>query len=238
MTDGTVIRVGIADDLEMIRTGFELIIDNEPDMTVVASVADGLEIVDACRTRHIDVVLMDIRMPNLDGLAATQQIMSEPEPPSIVILTTFGLDEYVSAAVLAGASGFLLKDASAGDLVDAVRAVAAGDAALSPAVIKAVLEQARTSSQVRTVPGIDDLTERERNVLELLSTGRSNAEIAEQLFLSEATVKTHLSHVLAKLGVRDRVQAVIAAFTAGIARPDLDQLPTDPPPRPHDAPER
>ena len=225
------IRVAIADDLDMIRTGFELIIDNEPDMTVVASVADGNEIVEACRTRHVDVVLMDIRMPNLDGLAATEQIMARPDPPRIVILTTFGLDDYVSAAVLAGASGFLLKDSSAGDLVEAVRAVAAGDAALAPSLIRTVIEQARTSLRVRTVPGIDDLTERERHVLEHLATGRSNAEIAAELFLSEATVKTHVSHVLTKLGVRDRVQAVIAAFTAGIAQPDIDQLPPDTPAR-------
>ena len=129
--------------------------------------------------------------------------------------------------MVAGASGFLLKDASAGDLVEAVRAVAAGDAALAPSVIKAVLEQARSSLRIRSVPGIDDLTERERHVLELIASGRSNAEIAEQLFLSEATVKTHVSHVLTKLGVRDRVQAVIAAFTAGIVQPDMDQLPPD-----------
>lgn len=221
------IRVAIADDLDMIRAGFEMIIDNESDMTVVASAADGNEIVDACRTRHVDVVLMDIRMPNLDGLAATERILAEPDPPRVVILTTFGLDEYVSAAVLAGASGFLLKDASADDLVDAVRAVADGQAALAPSLIATVLEHARASPRARTVPGIDDLTARERHVLELLATGRSNAEIAEQLFLSEATVKTHISHVLAKLGVRDRVQAVIAAFAAGIAEPDMDQLPPD-----------
>lgn len=225
------IRVAIADDLDMIRAGFELIIDNEPDMTVVASVADGNEIIEACATRHVDVVLMDIRMPKLDGLAATEQIMAQSDPPAIVILTTFGIDEYVSAAVLAGASGFLLKDASAGDLVGAVRSVAAGDAALAPAVIRTVIEQARTSLRVRTVPGIDDLTERERSVLEHLATGRSNAEIAAELFLSEATIKTHISHVLTKLGVRDRVQAVIAAFTAGIAQPDIDQLPPDTPAR-------
>lgn len=221
------IRVAIADDLDMIRSGFEMIIDNEPDMTVVASVADGNEIVDACRTRHVDVVLMDIRMPNLDGLAATELILADDNPPRVVILTTFGLDEYVSAAVLAGASGFLLKDASADDLVEAIRAVADGHAALAPSLIATVLEHARSSPRVRTVPGIDDLTARERNVLELLATGRSNAEIAEQLFLSEATVKTHISHVLAKLGVRDRVQAVIAAFAAGVAEPDIDQLPPD-----------
>lgn len=225
------IRVAIADDLEMIRTGFELIIDNELDMTVVASCADGNEIVEACRTRSVDVVLMDIRMPNLDGLAATERVLAQADPPRVLILTTFGLDEYVSAAVLAGASGFLLKDASASDLVAAVRAVAAGEAALSPSIIKTVIQQARGGYRTRKVAGIDDLTERERTVLEHLAAGRSNAEIGEQLFLSEATVKTHISHVLAKLGVRDRVQAVIAAFTAGIVqpdRPDMRDMPDGP----------
>ncbi|NNE94403.1 MAG: response regulator transcription factor [Acidimicrobiales bacterium] len=216
------IRVAIADDLEMIRAGFELIIDNEPDMTVVASVANGVEIIDACRTKNVDVVLMDIRMPQLDGLAATEQILAQPDPPRIVILTTFGLDEYVSRAIVAGASGFLLKDASSADLIAAIRAVAAGDVAIAPSLLRTVVEQARTSIQTHTVPGIDQLTEREHDVLQHLAAGRSNAEIAEQLYLSEATVKTHLSRVLTKLGVRDRVQAVIAAFTAGIAQPDTN----------------
>ncbi len=213
------IRVAIADDLDMIRTGFELIIDNEPDMTVVASVGNGNEIVEACRTRHVDVVLMDIRMPELDGLAATEAVLAQPDPPRVVILTTFGLDEYVSTAIVAGASGFLLKDATSADLVAAVRAVAAGDVAIAPSLVRTVVEQARGGRTSRDVPGIDDLTERERDVLEHLAAGRSNAEIAEQLYLSEATIKTHISRVLAKLGVRDRVQAVIAAFDAGIARP-------------------
>ncbi|MCP3991873.1 MAG: response regulator transcription factor [Actinomycetia bacterium] len=217
------IRVAIADDLDMIRAGFELIINNEPDMSVVASVANGLEIIEACRTRRVDVVLMDIRMPQLDGLAATEEIMTQADPPRILILTTFGLDEYVSTAIVAGASGFLLKDASSTDLIDAVRSVAAGDVAIAPSLVRVVVEQARTSLQVRRVPGIDELTERESQVLQHLAAGRSNAEIAEQLYLSEATVKTHLSRVLTKLGVRDRVQAVIAAFAAGIAQPDPDQ---------------
>ncbi|MEZ5382034.1 MAG: response regulator transcription factor [Microthrixaceae bacterium] len=213
------IRVAIADDQDMIRAGFRLILDNEPDMSVVASVADGVEIVRACQSRRVDVVLMDIRMPRLDGLAATEQIMAQPEPPRIVMLTTFGLDEYVATAIVAGASGFLLKDASSADLVDAIRAVAAGDVAIAPSLVRTVVEQARRSIQSHSVPGIDQLTEREHEVLQHLAAGRSNAEIAEQLYLSEATVKTHLSRVLTKLGVRDRVQAVIAAFTAGIAQP-------------------
>lgn len=220
------IRVAIADDLDMIRAGFELIIDNETDLTVVASVANGREIIDACRTRRVDVVLMDIRMPELDGLAATETIMGMPEPPRIIILTTFGLDEYVSTALVAGASGFLLKDASADDLVTAIRNVVDGDVAIAPSLVRTVVEQARNTPKSQPVPGLDDLTERERQVLEHLAAGRSNAEIGAQLYLSEATVKTHLSRVLAKLGVRDRVQAVIAAFTAGIAIPGE--------PKPHD----
>ncbi len=219
------IRVAIADDLDMIRTGFELIVDNETDMSVVASVGDGLAIIEACRTRRVDVVLMDIRMPEMDGLTATELIMRQPDPPRIIILTTFGLDEYVSAAILAGASGFLLKDASADALIGAIRAVVVGDVAIAPSLIKAVVEQARSSGRSRphgtAVPGIDQLTDREREVLEHLAAGRSNAEIAAALYLSEATVKTHLSRTLAKLGVRDRVQAVIAAFAAGIAQPDV-----------------
>jgi len=224
------IRVGIADDLDMIRTGFELIVDHEDDMTVVASVGDGLAIVDACRSRRIDVVLMDIRMPELDGLAATERIMAEPDPPLIIILTTFGLDEYVSAALAAGASGFLLKDASADDLVDAIRAVVDGEIAITPSLVRAVVDHVRNAGRrqlSQPVPGVDELTEREREVLEYLAAGRSNAEIAEALFLSEATVKTHLSRVLAKLGVRDRVQAVIAAFVAGVAEPELPPPPSE-----------
>jgi DNA-binding NarL/FixJ family response regulator len=215
------IRVAIADDLDMIRTGFELIVDNESDMTVVASVANGIEIVDACRTRRVDVVLMDIRMPGLDGLAATEQIMAQDDPPRIVILTTFGLDEYVATAIANGASGFLLKDATAEVLVDAIRSVAAGDAVLAPSLVRSVFERARSRPlpEPASVQGIDELTDREREVLEHLAKGRSNAEIGEALFLSEATIKTHISHVLTKLGVRDRVQAVIAAFDAGIATP-------------------
>ncbi|MEM9890400.1 MAG: response regulator transcription factor [Actinomycetota bacterium] len=215
------IRIAIADDLDMIRTGFELIIDNEPDMTVVASVPDGRRIVEVCASRPVDLVLMDIRMPELDGLAATERILARPDPPRVVILTTFGLDEYVSAAIVAGASGFLLKDASAEDLVGAVRRVAAGEVAIAPAVLPMVVDQARSVRPRQSVPGLDDLTPREFDVLRALAAGRSNAEIGEQLYLSEATVKTHVGRVLAKLGVRDRVQAVIAAFAAGLAEPRL-----------------
>ncbi|MCL4118855.1 UNVERIFIED_CONTAM: hypothetical protein GTU68_067093 [Idotea baltica] len=206
----------------MVRTGFRLIIDNEDDMVVVGDATNGNEAIEVCRTRHVDVVLMDIRMPKLDGLAATRAVLDLPEPPRVIVLTTFGLDEYVTEAIRAGASGFILKDASADDLIEAIRAVAAGDAVLSPAVTQIVLNQAREAvlPAVRDVPGIDQLTDRERDVLEQLAAGFSNAEIAEALFLSEATVKTHLGRVMTKLGVRDRVQAVIAALEAGIGRPN------------------
>ncbi len=211
------IRIGIADDLPMIRTGFELILDNERDMSIVASVGNGQEIIDACASRPIDVVLMDIRMPEVDGLAASEQILGQPDPPKIVILTTFGLDEYVARAISVGCSGFLLKDATADVLVGAVRAVFDGDAVLAPSLLRTVFDKAQTSIRSHEVQGISDLTDRELEVLKLLASGLSNAEIAERLFLSQATVKTHITRVLAKLGVRDRVQAVIAAFTAGIA---------------------
>ena len=216
------IRVVLADDSEMIRTGFGLIIGHESDMSVVAEASTGVEAVDVCRTRRVDVVLMDIRMPELDGLSATEQILSLPDPPRVLMLTTFGLDEYVSRAIAVGAAGFLLKDSSADSLIDAIRAVARGDSVLSPAVTRLVVEQARRGAMgpdPGSVPGIDDLTERERDVLEQLAMGRSNAEIAAALYLSEATVKTHVGRVLTKLGVRDRVQAVIAAFRAGIVEP-------------------
>lgn len=221
MDNADEIRVVLVDDLDMVRTGFRLIVDNEDDMVVVDDATNGREAIEVCRTRRVDVVLMDIRMPVLDGLAATRAVLELPDPPRVIVLTTFGLDEYVTEAIRAGASGFILKDASASDLVDAIRAVAAGDAVLSPAVTQVVIKQARDAvlPMVREVPGIDQLTERERDVLEQLAAGRSNAEIAEALFLGEATVKTHLGRVMAKLGVRDRVQAVIAAFEAGIGRP-------------------
>jgi DNA-binding NarL/FixJ family response regulator len=214
------IRIAIADDLDMIRTGFELIIDNETDMTVVASVATGTEIVEICRNRPVDVVLMDIRMPGMDGLTASEAILAADDAPKIMILTTFGLDDYVSQAIALGCSGFLLKDATADTLVAAIRSVNDGDAVLAPSLLRTVFDRARSApSPTQDVAGIDDLTERELDVLKHLATGLSNAEIAEKLFLSEATIKTHITRILSKLGVRDRVQAVIAAFTAGVAVP-------------------
>lgn len=213
------IRVAIADDLEMLRTGFELIVDNEPDLSVVGSVGTGEDIVDVCRSRAVDVVLMDIRMPGMDGLAASEVVLALDAPPKVLVLTTFGLDEYVSKAIAIGCSGFLLKDATSDALVDAIRTVHAGDAVLSPPLLRNVLATLRPTIRTQPVAGVDDLTDREREVLEQLATGRSNAEIAAVLYLSEATVKTHVTRVFAKLGVRDRVQAVIVAFAAGIAHP-------------------
>lgn len=219
------IRVAIVDDLDMVRTGFRLILEHEDDLTVVAEGTNGREAIELCRDRLVDVVLMDIRMPGVDGIEATKAIVAMDNGPKVVILTTFGLDEYVTKAVQAGASGFLLKDASADDLVEAVRVVVAGDAVLSPSITRVVLRQAREAvlPPIRNdVKGIADLTERELEVLEQLAAGRSNAEIADALFLSEATVKTHLGRVLTKLGVRDRVQAVIVALEAGIGRPNWE----------------
>ncbi len=219
------IRVALIDDSEMIRTGFRMIVDHEPDMTVVGEASTGLGAIDVCRSRRVDVVLMDIRMPDLDGLAATEQVLSLPDPPRVLILTTFGLDEYVVKAIEVGADGFLLKDASADGLIDAIRAVARGDSVLSPEITRLVVDRARHGGAAvarADVPGLDQLTERELDVLGQLALGRSNAEIADALYLSEATVKTHVGRVLAKLGVRDRVQAVIAAFRAGLANPADD----------------
>lgn len=217
------IRVAIVDDLEMVRTGFRLILEHEKDITIIGEATNGREAIDLCRDRLVDVVLMDIRMPELDGISATRSIVEMTDAPAVLILTTFGLDEYVTEAIRAGADGFMLKDASADDLVDAVRIVAAGDSVLSPAITRMVLAQTRGAVLPPTrddVAGIADLTERELEVLQQLAAGRSNAEIADALYLSEATVKTHLGRVLSKLGVRDRVQAVIAAFEAGIGRPE------------------
>ena len=219
MTGNADIRVVLVDDLDMVRTGFRLIIDNEDDMVVVGDATNGNEAIEVCRTRHVDVVLMDIRMPELDGLAATRAVLDLPEPPHVIVLTTFGLDEYVTQAISVGCSGFLLKDATADTLVEAIRRVADGDAVMAPSLLRTVFDNARTTLRAQSVHGIDDLTERELDVLKHLATGMSNAEIAEQLYLSEATIKTHITRILSKLGVRDRVQAVIAAFTAGIADP-------------------
>lgn len=221
---GSLIRVLVVDDQELIRTGFAMILDGEPDMEVVGEAADGSEAVAQAQELAPDVVLMDIRMPNLDGIAATREICrngaSVEVAPRVLILTTFDLDDYVYDALRAGASGFLLKDTPADDLVDAVRVVASGNALLAPSVTRQLIEEfSRSTVTRRLAPGITDLTGRETEVLVQLARGRSNSEIADELFVSEATVKTHVSHILGKLDIRDRVQAVVAAYESGIVLP-------------------
>ena len=223
------IRVLVVDDEELVRTGLRLILDAEPDLTVVGTAVDGVHAVAEARRLLPDVVLMDIRMPGMDGLAATRQIVGGADalPCRVVILTTFDVDEHVYEALRAGASGFLLKDVPAAQLVHAIRVVAAGEALLAPSVTRRLIAAftatppAAASAQAATRPaGLDDLTARELDVLVLLAEGLSNAEIGARLFVGEATVKTHVARILTKLGVRDRVQAVIAAFRAGLVPVD------------------
>jgi DNA-binding NarL/FixJ family response regulator len=210
------IKVLIADDQAMMRAGFRMILEAQQDIEVVGEAADGLEAVEAARRIRPDVVLMDIRMPRLDGVEATRRLSGH----RVLILTTFGLDEYIVDTLRAGASGFLLKDAPPEELVRAVRVVAAGDALLSPGVTRQLLDRVvpRLDRPEReSPPGLEELTEREREVLRLVAQGLSNREIAERLVVGEATVKTHVSHVLMKLGLRDRVQAVVLAYEVGLA---------------------
>jgi DNA-binding NarL/FixJ family response regulator len=216
------IRVLVVDDQELVRLGFCVILDAADGITVVGEAANGEAAVAQVAAHEPDVVLMDIRMPGMDGLEATRQITSGPaSPPKVVMLTTFDLDDYVYEALRAGASGFLLKDSPRHDLIAAVRAAAAGDALLAPSVTRRLIEAfARRPPETSPSPSqLASLTARERDVLLLLARGRSNAEIAEVLFVSEATVKTHVGNLLAKLGLRDRVQAVILAYETGIVIP-------------------
>jgi DNA-binding NarL/FixJ family response regulator len=218
-----VIRVLLADDQALVRGGLRKIVDTEPDMTVVAEAADGLQAVDAARASKPDVAVVDIRMPHLDGIEATRRIVAAlGDEIRVLMLTTFGLDDYVFEALRAGASGFMLKDAPPEELVEAIRVVAGGNALLAPAVTKSVIAEFAKRSPAapqESSPTLSELTEREREVLVLLTRGRSNAEIAADLVVSEATVKTHVAHVLMKLGVRDRVQAVIFAYETGLVAP-------------------
>ena len=217
------IRVLLADDQALVRGGLRKIVDTEADMSVVAEAADGLQAVDAARASKPDVAVLDIRMPQLDGIEAARRIIAAlGEDVRVLMLTTFGLDEYVFDALRAGASGFMLKDAPPEELLDAIRVVAGGAALLAPAVTRAVIEEFSRRSPASgedPSPRLAELTAREREVLVLLTRGRSNAEIAAELVVSEATVKTHVARVLMKLGVRDRVQAVIFAYESGLVAP-------------------
>jgi DNA-binding NarL/FixJ family response regulator len=215
------VRVVVADDQELVRSGFGMIVDAQADLEVVGEAADGEEAVAVARDQRADVVLMDVRMPRLDGIEATRRLAGPdvPDPVKVVILTTFDLDEYVFEALRAGASGFLLKDVRRDDLVHAIRVVARGEALLAPSVTRRLIEDFTR----RPVPGartrLTALTPREQEVLELIGRGCNNAEIGETLFVGEATVKTHVGRVLMKLGLRDRVQAVIYAYEAGLVGP-------------------
>jgi len=216
-----VIRVMLVDDQEMVRVGFRMILQSEPDITVVGEAGDGAAAVQLVPQVQPDVVLMDVRMPRLDGIEACGRVRQEYPDVRVMMLTTFDLDDDVHAALRAGASGFMLKDAPAEQLVDAIRIVAGGDALLAPSVTQALIDQiARQPMGSRAPhPGIEQLTTRELEVLRLMARGRSNGEIAGELFLGEATVKTHVGRVLAKLGARDRVQAVVTAYESGVVVP-------------------
>ena len=212
------VRVVLADDQALVRRGFRLILEAEPDIEVVAEAEDGEQAIDAVRRHRPAVVLMDIQMPGLDGLEATRRILADPDSHTrVLILTTFERDDYVFQALQLGASGFLLKTAPPEDLITAVRVVARGEALLSPSVTRRVIQEVtRHHRRVPRPPDLDRLTQRELEVLRLVAEGLTNAEIAAQLYVSEATVKTHTSNVLSKLGLRDRVQAVIFAYKHGL----------------------
>jgi DNA-binding NarL/FixJ family response regulator len=215
------IRVVIADDQGMVRAGFRSLLESEPDIEVVGDAADGEQAIAAVRRLRPDVVLMDIRMPGLDGLEATRRLVRDGTTARVLVLTTFDLDEYVFDALRAGASGFLLKDATADELASAVRLLAQGDALLAPAVTRRVIEAfgQLPARDTAAVERLAELSPRELEVLRLLARGRSNAEIARELVVSEATAKTHVSNVLAKLRLRDRIQAVIFAYESGLVVP-------------------
>ena len=231
------IRVAVVDDQQLVRAGFRLVIDSQPDLSVVLEAGDGAQAVQALTpgtsqsrlVGPVDVVLMDVRMPALDGLAATERIVAAGTPehpaPRIIVLTTFDLDEYVMSAIRAGASGFLLKDAPPEDMLAAIRTVHAGDAVIAPSSTRRLLEHLVTALPAEhprsgaAAQALATLTEREREVLVLMARGRSNTEIGQDLYVAEATVKTHVGRILAKLGARDRVQAVVVAYETGLVVP-------------------
>jgi DNA-binding NarL/FixJ family response regulator len=212
-------RVLVADDQSMVRAGFRMLLSGQPDIEVVAEASNGVEAIDKAARFNPNVVLMDIRMPELDGLEATRRILAVDDRARVLILTTFDLDEYVYEALSAGASGFVLKDDPPEQLLAAIRTVAAGDALLSPAVTKRVIKQFTRAPRPEPPKEVEELTERELDVFRLISRGLSNAEIGEELFISEATVKTHVTHILQKLDLRDRVQAVVLAYQTGLFEP-------------------
>jgi DNA-binding NarL/FixJ family response regulator len=214
------IRVALVDDQELVRVGLAMVIDASDDIQVVMQAADGAEAVAELAGTPVDVVLMDVQMPRMDGVEATGKVAAREDAPKVILLTTFDLDEYAIAGLRAGASGFLLKDASAAEVLHAIRAVHAGDAVIAPSTTRRMLDHLATAPVARDAsPLLERLTARERDVLLEIARGHSNAETAQRLFLSEATVKTHVGHLLAKLEVRDRVQAVIFAFENGLVRP-------------------
>jgi DNA-binding NarL/FixJ family response regulator len=210
------IRVLVADDQSMVRAGFRMLLGGEEDIEVVAEASNGLEAVEKAARFGPTVVLMDIRMPELDGLEATRRILAADETARVLILTTFDLDEYVYGALCAGASGFVLKDEPPEQLIDAIRVVARGDALLSPAVTKRVIQRFTRIPQPEPPRRLEELTERELDVFRLIARGLSNAEIGRELYISETTVKTHITHILQKLDLRDRVQAVVLAYETGL----------------------
>ncbi|ARQ72294.1 response regulator [Streptomyces marincola] len=219
------IRVMLVDDQVLLRTGFKMVLAAQPDMEVVAEAGDGAEALDVLRSTAVDVVLMDVRMPRLDGVEATSRICRDgqggPGEPKVLILTTFDLDEYAFSGLRAGAAGFLLKDVPPDELLGAIRAVHSGDAVVAPSTTRRLLDRFMTllpAPDENAHPELDQLTDREREVLLLIAQGQSNGEIAASLFVSEATVKTHVGRILAKLGLRDRVQAVVLAYETGLVR--------------------
>ena len=222
------IRVALVDDQKLVRAGFRMVIDSQPDLEVVIEADDGQDALDsilpAARAGEVDVVLMDIRMPRIDGIGATERITAAGPTPRVIVLTTFDLDEYVLAAIRAGASGFLLKDAPPEEMLGAIRTIHEGDAVIAPSSTRRLLEHLSTSlpdpaTSNKLDAALAQLTDREREVLVLMARGRSNQEIASDLFVGEATVKTHVGRVLSKLGARDRVQAVVIAYDSGLVQP-------------------
>jgi DNA-binding NarL/FixJ family response regulator len=221
------VRVLVADDQSMVRAGFRMLLAGEPDIEVVAEASNGLEAIDKAARFHPTVILMDIRMPELDGLEATRRILAKNNGARILILTTFDLDEYVYEALRAGASGFVLKDDPPEQLLAAIRTVAAGDALLSPTVTKRVIQQFTRLPRPAPPKELDELSDREREVFRLIARGLSNSEIGHELYIGETTVKTHITHILQKLDLRDRVQAIVLAYETGLfdagARPRTDR---------------